>query len=300
MRKLLAIAAAIAPFAHGHVASANPSCNGPSDGGAADAAAHNHGGNYYYTYPAEYYRPDGTLAHRTSVVYAPACEDTSDVVGFRNCRKFGSWGTNTRTPQITLEAGVIGRRFGSLLGGQIGTVLHGSEQFTYRVSGQPSSGAAVDTALLSSLRASVGLPRGFYTAVEVDVGGLAQPGAVSAEMMTNGVFGSPDLQQKRGFVVDGLGAVGVRGSTHAGGLGVELAGGVRSVSYSYESIYHNCESATSVRAYAPVAEARARGELWLGPWLTAGVTIGTSVLESHTWMGGLYLGVHTRAYNGSR
>lgn len=302
MRKLLAAAAAIAPIAYGQVVFAGPPCSGGgSDGGAADAAAHNGGSAYanWNNTAASYRTYEGPYTP-THVVVVQACEDATDVVGFRSCKKFGAWGTNPRSPQITLEAGVVARQFGSLLGGQTGTVFHGAEQFTYRVAGQPASGPVLDTALLSSLRASIGMSHGLYTALEVDVGGLAQPGAVSAEMMTSGVFGSPDLQQKRGFVLDGLGAIGVRGSTRAGGLGVELAGGMRTVSYSYDSLYHQCESATSVRAYAPVAEARARGELWLGPWLTAGVTIGTSVIESHTWMGGLYLGVHTRAYNGSR
>ena len=75
---------------------------------------------------------------------------------------------------------------------------------------------------------------------------------------------------------------------------------MRTVSYSFQSSYHLCQQATSVMVFAPVAEARARGELWLSPWLTAGVTLGTSVLETHAWMGGLYLGVHTRAFGGER
>jgi hypothetical protein len=119
-------------------------------------------------------------------------------------------------------------------------------------------------------------------------------------MMSTGVFGTPDLHQERGFVFDTLGTVGVHGATRAGGLGVELSGGLRTVSYSFQSDYHTCEQATSITAFAPVAEARARGELWISPWLTAGVTIGTSVIEQHTWMGGVYLGVHTRAFGGER
>jgi hypothetical protein len=101
-------------------------------------------------------------------------------------------------------------------------------------------------------------------------------------------------------VVSSLGVVGVHGATGAGGVGVELAGGVSAVSYSFHSSYHDCEQATSVTAYAPVAEARARGELWLSPWLTAGVTVGASVLERGAWIGGLYLGVHSRAFGGER
>lgn len=72
------------------------------------------------------------------------------------------------------------------------------------------------------------------------------------------------------------------------------------MSYSFQSNYLACEQATSITAFAAIVEARARGELWLSPWLTAGVTLGTSVIEQRAWMGGLYLGVHTRAFGGER
>jgi hypothetical protein len=101
-------------------------------------------------------------------------------------------------------------------------------------------------------------------------------------------------------LVDSLGVVGVRAATGFGALGVELAGGLRAVSYSFHSSYHDCQQSTSINALAAVAEARARGELWLTPWLAAGATLGTSVLERNAWMGGLYLGIHSRAYGGDR
>jgi len=188
-----------------------------------------------------------------------------------------------------------------LLGSQTGSVLHGAESFAYRVI-QPAGSAAhpLDTAVLSTIRASVVLPRGLYSGLEVDLGGLAQTGHAATEMMSTGSFGSPQLAQDRGFVFDSLGVVGVHGATGFGGLGVELAGGVRTVSYRFQSNYHDCEQSTSVRALGAVAEARARGELWLGPWLTAGVTVGASLLERNAWMGGVFVGVHSRAYGGDR
>ncbi|TMQ17613.1 MAG: hypothetical protein E6J90_22105 [Deltaproteobacteria bacterium] len=63
--------------------------------------------------------------------------------------------------------------------------------------------------------------------------------------MSSGAFGAPDVQHKRGFVVSGLGVVGVHGAAGGGGIGVELAGG-------------------------------------------------------GAWAGGLYLGVHSRAFGGDR
>lgn len=139
-----------------------------------------------------------------------------------------------------------------------------------------------------------------YAGLEVDLGRVRQLDEASAEMASTGVFGSPDLQPGRGLLVDSLGVVGVRVATGFGALGVELAGGLRAVSYGFHSSYHDCQQATSINALGGVAEARARGELWLTPWLTAGATLGTSVLERNAWMGGLYLGVHSRAFGGDR
>jgi hypothetical protein len=231
--------------------------------------------------------------------YTVACEDATDVVGLRHCGKFGAWSSNLRAPVIVIEAGAMLRQFPTLLDSQAGSVSHGVESFAYRVS-QPTVRRALDTAVLSTMRVSAALPRGLYAGLEVDLGGLTQTGQVGMEMMSTGVFGSPSLTQDRGLIVDTLGVVGVRGTTGFGGLGVELAGGLRAVSYSFRSSYHGCEESTSVRALAAAAEARARGELWLGPWLTAGVMVGASMLERSNWVGGFYLGVHSRAFGGDR
>jgi hypothetical protein len=254
-------------------------CGGGHGGGGGSHGGGGHGGGSWHTV---------------------ACEDDSDVVGLRHCSKFGSWGSNLEMPVIVIEGGALMRRFPTLLGSQTGNVLHGDESFAYRVM-QPARGARpIDTAVLSTLRASVVLPRGLYGGLELDLGGLTRTGQAATEMMSSGVFGSPSLAQDRGFIVDSLGVFGVRGATGFGGLGVELAGGVRTVSYRFQSDYHDCEQTTSVRAVGAVAEARARGELWLGPWITAGVTVGASLLERNAWMGGVFVGVHSRAFGGGR
>jgi len=301
MKRLLvaAVAAVVAaPVVHASPAAAS-SCHGGGSNGGSSSGSNGGSSSSSTSGSGEASRYSGGLYRNASVVRETACEDASDVIGYRRCTKFGAWGKNLRIPQVFIEGGGVVRQFGSLLDRQTGSVIHGNESFAYRVLAQPRS-RPLDTAVLSTLRAGVGLPHGLYTAVEVDLGGLTQPGRAATEMMSTGSFGSPDLQQERGFVVDSLATIGVHGATHAGGLGVELAGGMRAVSYSFQSNYHDCEQTTSITAFAPIAEARVRGELWLSPWLTAGATVGTSVLEKHSWMGGVYLGVHTRAFGGER
>ncbi|HEY6178798.1 MAG TPA: hypothetical protein VIX73_30310, partial [Kofleriaceae bacterium] len=231
--------------------------------------------------------------------YTVACEDATDVVGLRHCSKFGAWSSNLRRPTIVIEAGAMLRQFPTLLDSQTGSVSHGAESFSYRVA-QSTARRALDTAVLSTMRLSATLSHGLYSGLEADLGGLTQTGQVGMEMTSTGVFGSPSLAQDRGLIVDTLGVVGARGTTGFGGLGVELAGGLRTVSYSFRSSYHGCEGSTSIWTFAPAAEARARGELWLGPWLTAGVMVGASLLERNNWMAGLFLGVHSRAFGGDR
>src|SRR6185369_17302447 len=131
---------------------------------------------------------------------------------------------------------------------------------------------------------SVGLSRAVYSGLEVDLGGITRPSTTSTEVTSAGMFGTPDVQPGHGLLVDSLGIAGVRAANGFGALGVELAGGLRAVSYGFDSRYHDCQHATSINALAAVAEARARGELWLSPWLTAGATLGTSVLERNAWM----------------
>jgi hypothetical protein len=230
--------------------------------------------------------------------HEPDCSDGTDIVGFRRCTPFATWATNPSTPKLIIEAGAVLRQFASLLDGQIGHVSHGDESFAYRTTSQPQR-RALDTAVLSTMRVGAGLPHGLYSALEVDFGGLTQTTS-AAEVMSAGAFGGPTLAQEHGFIFDSLAALGIRGNLGRGNLGVELAGGLRAVSYSFHSSYHFCEQDTSVLALGPVAEARVRGELWVSPWLTAGLAVGTSVIEQHTWMGAFYLGLHTRAFDGAR
>ena len=283
MRPAIAIVAALGAVAAtgGRVQLARAGCHGGGGGGG-------HGGG-----------GSGGGGHGHGSWHTTECDDASDVIGFRRCTRFAAWSSDLRVPHIIIEGGGLVRRFPTLLDHQTGSVSHGSESFAYRVI-QPSAARRLDTAAMSSLRARVGLPRGVYTGVEADLGGLVRAGGAGTEMMSTGAFGSPALQQERGLIVDGLGMVGVHGATGFGGLGVEMAGGVRAVSYSFHSSYHGCDQSTSIRALAAVAEARARGELWLGPWVTAGVMVGASVLERNAWMGGVYLGVHSRAFGGER
>lgn len=229
-----------------------------------------------------------------------ACIDDTDVVGFRKCKEFGTWAGNMRVPRLFVELGTNVRQFGSGLGAQTGHIAHGSEQFAYRTIMSPTTDAPSDTAMTTALRLGIGLRRGFYAGVEGELGGLTSVASASPEMMSTGTFGAPTLVQQRGLVMGAVGVAGFRGSAGRATFALEGAGGVRHVRYNFESTYHHCIDTSTIAVSRAIVEARARGELWLNPWITAGATLGSNVLDRGDWVAGVFLGVHSRAFGGAR
>ena len=227
------------------------------------------------------------------------CVDDTDVHGYRHCTKFGAWATNMRLPKLFVELGSGVRQFASGLGARSGAIAHGTEQFAYRVV-LPAADPARDVAMVSTLRLGFGIPRGFYSGLEAELGGLVAPASASAEMTTTGTYGSPDVRQAGGLVLGFAGVGGYRAVGSRGAIALEGAGGLRSVRYHFDSSYHYCETTTTIVDTRTIVEARARAELWLNPWITAGATLGANVLEQHDWMAGLYVGFHSRAFAGGR
>jgi hypothetical protein len=222
------------------------------------------------------------------------------VHGYRHCTKFGAWGGNLRLPKLFVELGSNMRQFASGLPQQQGQVTHGLESFSYRVVMPQSQGAPIDTAMTTTLRIGVIPAHGFYTAIESELGGLTSPASASTEMMSTGTYGGPQLAQQGGVVIGAYGVAGVRGTLGRATLAVEGAGGVRSTRYHFDSTYHACESTSTIAVTRGVVEARARAEVWAGPWFTFGATVGANLAERGDWLAGLYLGLHSRAFAGGR
>lgn len=271
---------------------AGGSCGGGSDGGSSSSgdSSSDSGGSDYSSYS-----DDGGSA-------TPACIDDTDVHGFRRCTKFGAWGANMRLPRLFVEVGAGVRQFRSGLGGQRATAVHDTSQFAYRVVMPPTADAApLDVAATTTLRLGFGVPRGFYSGLEFEAGGLVAPASAGTEMMSApGTFGSPDIRQRGGLVLGFTGLAGFRAALGPASFAVEGAAGLRSVRYQFESAYHHCVSTTTIASTHEVVEARARAELWLNPWISAGATLGANVLERDDWMAGLFVGFHSRAFAGSR
>jgi hypothetical protein len=116
-------------------------------------------------------------------------------------------------------------------------------------------------------------------------------------MTTSGERGTPDIEQTSVSVMSALAVGGFGARFGRVGLGVEAAGGFRVLTYEYSSTYHACETTLTLFEAQEVLEARARAQYFLSPFAAVGVTYGKSLIDD-AWVGGIYLGLTSRAYGG--
>jgi hypothetical protein len=193
----------------------------------------------------------------------PCIEDSTDVVGYRQCPRYGRWGENLLEPEVFVQVGMTFRHFADS---------------PKKAAARTTSGGSVkdnggNTAWLFDERIGTPIAGALYTAFDFELGNF-----------------DPERTDDRGFVVDGMISLGLSGSIGAITLGGEVAGGVMRSSFPSEVDEHT----------SGLLEARARGELWVAPWVTLGAAAGTSLIDRGNWMFGIYLGVHTWAYAGAR
>jgi hypothetical protein len=269
---------------------AGSTCHGGGGGGggssgSSSSSSGSSGGNY-----------SDSGSYSSSEPSAPPCDASEDIHGIRKCSRFGAWHLNLVLPRIFIELGTNVRQAPSGLDATSGEVTHGDESFAYRV---VMPARTDETMVTTSLRLGMINRHGIYGMLEGEIGGILG-GVASMETSAVGTFGSPQLEQHGGLVVGGYGVVGTRAALGRGTVAVELAGGVRSRMYNFDSTYHGCETSSTVSVSRGVVDARVRGELWSGPWFAFGGTAGANLLERGDWMMGVYFGLHSRAFAGAR
>lgn len=264
------------------------SCGGSSgdasgSSGNADSGSHSSGGD----------ANDGALAMLDAPA-EPACVETSDVLGRRQCGHFGEWAMPRILPPVAVEVGSSVRSF-ALTGLHFaGRIDHGADgSYAYRMTGGGTSDAA---AVGADLRIVAG--RRWYAGAEASIGGIAADEtameAVTVEAM-DGVTFAPTMQlHVAGGVVAGVrmpvGRLTVSGELFAGG---------RMIQAEIASAYGYCETVVHARDHAVVVEPRARVDLWVSPWMTVGAFAGADLATADARVFGLYLGGHARAFDGT-
>jgi|LNFM01.1.fsa_nt_gb hypothetical protein len=133
--------------------------------------------------------------------------------------------------------------------------------------------------------------RQVYLAVEGEVGGVVRTDGIAARDLGTEVLGqSPHHGHLE--VVQGVFIAGARATHGRSVFGVELAAGGRRVDYSFATREQHRDDRVWVTGDSKVVEARARAGYWLTPWISAGVSLGTS-LHDQSWMGGFHIAVQT-------
>ncbi len=297
MNRPLILALAAVSLVRAEAALAGSSCGGGGSSGG-DSGSDSGGGSSGGSSSDDYSSSD---SGGSSSPPEPVCVDETDIVGYRRCSRFGGWRSRVKTP-LLLEIGLVSRTFGSPLREASGRFSHDQESFTYRVVGQPPEGSAepaLDSATVFTARLGLGLGRNLYLAGETELGGLTRT-AGRAEMTSTGMLGAPSITADSGVVLGAAGVLGVGGAIGPASLGVEVAGGVRSITYYYQSRYLACLNYLSHSVSSPILEARARAQLWVSPFFHVGVSAGASVIDRGAWMGGVHLGFASKAYANHR
>lgn len=198
---------------------------------------------------------------------------------------------------VELQTGV--RSFASLLRRPAtGTVDHEGQLFSYRmIEPETAASAPADTALVGQLRASVGLPLGFYAGGEAELGVIANSRA-AAEMTSSGELGPmPDIARTSVTTWGGAAIAGF--SARLGPLtgSLESAGGFRAVSYTVRSTYGACITGNTTTLAEPVLEGRVRAAAWVTPHVAVGGTYGKSLIDD-AWLAGAYVDFTSRRFGG--
>jgi hypothetical protein len=194
-----------------------------------------------------------------------ACFDDTDIVGYRACPHYAAWGDNLHEPYFVVESGLNYRHFADLVDPPTTERTVGG--------GEPTTTARRhDTALTIDERFVRRLDPALYTALDFEFGNLMMGTA------------------PRDLEADALASIGVRANLGPVMLAGELAGGGRFYTYAGQDTMHG----------AGVVEARARGAVWLGPWVSVGAMVGTSLITSGEWVAGGFIEFHSRTYAGQR
>jgi hypothetical protein len=279
MKNVLALAASLAATFYaipaawpcGGGGSSGGSSGGGSSGGGSSSSSSDSGGSY----SAE-----------------PACVDTTDIHGYRNCTGYGTW--RATSAAVAFELGFVSSMI-DLSGIEAeGDIEHSDgTRYSYRVvdddlGGERAAAAGLSLRLLFHGRRFYGGLESAFAVVGADEHHMEPMTRVVLEprvtmATTNGaVFGAKVMS----------GSLPVSASA-------EMLGGVRTVSVTAESEHGACITQDTTVHASAVLEARVRADYWLTPRVSLGGWMGTDLI-SEAPSAGIVISSHLRAFDGAR
>lgn len=220
-------------------------------------------------------------------LYGKICGDESRTVGRSTCRRYGDWALQSDT-RVHINVHSEFRRVSGL---GSSTPRRDGVALVQVSGGRNTESANVDGfALGFGHRATVGFAQNLYLGLEITIGQIDyDPPPVDGQQQEGeGYYYTGAAVGGAGFY---LGNLLLRAELAAGGRVIALASRARDAASSAR----NRSSFTRL-----VIEPRASAELWLSPWLTIGARAGTDLVNDQEVMFGLYLGIYSHAFDGSR
>jgi hypothetical protein len=192
----------------------------------------------------------------------PCVADSTDVVGYRHCPRYGAWGASLLDPYVYVDVGMNVRHFASR-----SAAVAARSTSPVPLSGNESQALTFDE------RIGYGITHSLYTAIDLELGNFDSSSATDSDVL-----------------FAGLASLGMRVGLGPIALAGEMTGGAMESSYPSQTSVH----------FEGILEARARADLWLAPWFSVGGVIGESLLDHRDWMAGVFIGFHTWGYAGDR
>ena len=222
------------------------------------------------------------------------CSEVSEIVGRRQCSRFGDKWASTDAPALWLEAGFVVRNFNATPIDEQSEVKVGGATHGYRIVGDPSTRNT--TALALSLRATNRL--GFlYFGGELDVGGIltGSEARVLHDPDTTSKMATFERISTEYFAVRAV--VGVRLDLWRMSFASEIAPGVQAISYIGKARVGDNSADANVAQWAAVLEARSRIDVWVAPRLSFGIALGRSLRGDDGYSVGVFVSGHQRPYD---
>lgn len=222
----------------------------------------------------------------------PSCINTTDIVGRSECKSFGDWDASHR-PRMRIGMGSSVSVFAAGDLSFAGRAEH-DHIMTYRVvNRQPeTSSDAIATTLDSWITAPVS--RHLYIGAAFSVGAVSLPDTVPTDV--NGLT----VETNGAMYLSFGGLAGVSVPVGPVTLRGEALLGHRVVVLGVETRHEDCVESSSVHDGQWMVRPQVALEAWLTPRMSAGITASTDAFRDRDVSGGVFLQVHTQAFDGAR
>ena len=220
----------------------------------------------------------------------PSCVETTEIHGRAECRSFGGWDAS-RYPRLRLGVGSSVSVF-PMAGLSFQGEAEHDGKMAYRLDTESGDSDAVATAL--DLRMTMMAGRYGYVGSNLSLGAVLLPNlqtkaATGLDVDTkSGMYAAVTALAGAGFT---MGPLTIRGEAHVGR---------RFIVVGVETSHEECVESSAVQAGQWMVRPQVAMEAWVTPWMTAGASLSTDVLRDRDVSGGVFIELHSRAFDGLR